>query len=33
MFHASKQTYVPDLASVATLVIILVTDLFANARH
>ena len=32
-FHTSKQTYVPDLTSLRTLVIILVTDLFANARH
>jgi hypothetical protein len=33
IFHTSKQTYVPDLNCFQTLVIILVTELFANDRH
>ena len=33
IFHSSKQTYVPDLTCLQTLVTILVTDLFANTRH
>ena len=33
IFHTSKQTYVPDLTCFRTLVIILVTELFANDRH
>ena len=33
IFHTSKQMYVPDLTSLRTLVIVVVTILFANTRH
>ena len=33
IFHKSKQTYVPDLTCLQTLVTILVTEVFANTRH